>query len=97
MAASETSTVVIQIGGTITRADVPRLCAQLRLLVNGGGAERVVCDVASLLQPDAGTVDALARLQLAARRLGYRLRLRRASAELQELLAFMGLQDALDG
>jgi ABC-type transporter Mla MlaB component len=95
LAASETSTVVIRIGGPITRADVPRLCAQLRLLVNGGGAERVVCDVASLLQPDAGTVDALARLQLAARRLGYRLRLRRASAELQELLAFMGLQDAL--
>jgi ABC-type transporter Mla MlaB component len=96
LAASEPNTVVIQIGGTITRADVPGLCAQLRLLVNGGGAERVVCDVASLLEPDAGTVDALARLQLAARRLGYRLRLRRASAELQELLAFMGLQDALD-
>jgi ABC-type transporter Mla MlaB component len=95
LAASETSTVVIRIGGPITRADVPLLCAQLRLLANGGGAERVVCDVASLLQPDAGTVDALARLQLAARRLGYRLRLRRASAELQELLAFMGLQDAL--
>ena len=74
---------------------MPGLSAQLRALVRDAGAERVVCDVASLVHPDADTVDALARLQLAARRLGYRLRLRRASVELQELLAFIGLGEAL--
>jgi ABC-type transporter Mla MlaB component len=95
LAASKPGTIVLQIGGPIARADVPGLCAQLCALVGDGGAERVVCDVASLAHPDAGTVDALARLQLAARRLGYRLRLRRASVELQELLAFMGLGDVL--
>jgi hypothetical protein len=44
---------------------------------------------------DAVTVDALARLQLAARRHGCRVRLRRASRELGELVAFMGLEDVL--
>jgi ABC-type transporter Mla MlaB component len=52
------------------------------------------CDV-SALAPDAATIDVLAALQLAARRLGVQLRLRGASAELQELVAFFGLRDAL--
>jgi len=54
----------------------------------------VECDVGGF-RPDAVTVDALARLQLAARRCGRRLRLRNASAELMELIAFMGLTEAL--
>ena len=41
------------------------------------------------------TVDALARLGLAGRRIGRELRLRNASQELQELLAFVGLADVL--
>jgi ABC-type transporter Mla MlaB component len=44
---------------------------------------------------DAVAVDALARLQLAARRHGCELRLRNASPELRELIAFMGLRDVL--
>jgi hypothetical protein len=40
-------------------------------------------------------VDALARLQLAARRTGCQVRLRNASTELLELVAFMGLRDVL--
>ena len=47
------------------------------------------------VDPDAVTVDALARLQLAARRLCCRLLLRNASPELLELVAFMGLADVL--
>jgi hypothetical protein len=54
----------------------------------------IVCDV-SAFPPDAAAVDALARLQLIARRLGLELRLRHASGELQELLAFLGLRDVL--
>jgi len=50
----------------------------------------IVCDVGALA-PDAVTVDALARLQLTARRLGMEMRLRHASSELQDLLAFVGL------
>lgn len=54
----------------------------------------IICDVAGF-EADAGTVDALARLQLAARRRGCQVRLRAASPDLRELIAFMGLQDVL--
>ena len=47
--------------------------------------------------PDAVTVDALARLQLAARHYGCRVRLRHASCQLLDLVAFMGLTDVLPG
>ena len=47
------------------------------------------------LQPDAVTVDALARLQLAAKRSDCRMTLRGATAELCELVDFMGLGDVL--
>jgi hypothetical protein len=47
------------------------------------------------VDPDAVTVDALARLQLAAKRLSCRLLLSHASPELLELVAFMGLADVL--
>ena len=53
-----------------------------------------VCDVGSVA-PDATTIDALARLQLTSRRRGLELRLRHASGELTELLAFMGLAEVL--
>ena len=51
-------------------------------------------DVGSL-PPTVQIVDALARLGLAERRLGRELRLRNASQPLQELLAFVGIADAL--
>ena len=54
----------------------------------------IVCDVGALA-PDAGAVDALARLQLTAGRLGLEIRLHRASTELLELIAFVGLRDVL--
>ena len=63
-------------------------------LLEGSGAGVAYCEVAGV-EPDAVTVDALARLQLAARRHGCRVRLRDASPELLELVAFMGLRDVL--
>jgi ABC-type transporter Mla MlaB component len=47
------------------------------------------------LKADAATVDALARLQLAARRQGRSITLLGASEELRALIAFMGLQEVL--
>ena len=58
------------------------------------GPSTIVCDVGALA-PNGVAVDALARLQLAAGRLGLKIRLRHASRELQELLAFAGLDDVL--
>ena len=56
--------------------------------------EIVICDVRGA-EADVATVDALARLQLSTGRLGCRLRLRNASADLLLLVAFMGLADVL--
>lgn len=55
----------------------------------------LVCDVRSLCDPHLGTVGALARLRLAARRLGCELRLRNVRAELGELLSLAGLEEVL--
>ena len=54
----------------------------------------LVCDVGAL-PPDAAAVEALARLQLAARRVGLEIRLCRASSELRDLLVFCGLDAVL--
>ena len=53
-----------------------------------------VCDLSGA-RPTAATVDSLARLDLLLRREGLRLVLQRAPPELVELIAFMGLTDAL--
>ena len=53
-----------------------------------------VCDLSGA-KPTAATVDALARFALSLSRCGCRLRVRHASPELRELIAFMGLTDAL--
>jgi len=55
----------------------------------------IVCDVAALTEPSLDTIDGLARLLLAARRLGREVRLRHGSDDLQDLLAFVGLADVL--
>jgi hypothetical protein len=54
----------------------------------------IVVDV-GLLASDAATLDALARLELAARRAGRHVSLRNASSELRELLSFAGLDAVL--
>jgi ABC-type transporter Mla MlaB component len=94
MGVSAPQTIVFAIGGPITRADLPGLCDRVCGLLEQSGADVALCDVAGIA-PDAVTIDALARLQLAARRHRCRVRLRDASDELVELLAFMGLRDVL--
>jgi hypothetical protein len=56
----------------------------------------VLCDVRSL-QADLAAVDALARLQLAARRRGRALRLSGASDALRALIELVGLGETLPG
>jgi ABC-type transporter Mla MlaB component len=92
--ASHERAITFAIRGPIARPDLAGLCNRVCGLLEGSRAAVVFCDVAGV-DPDAVTVDALARLQLAARRHGCQVRLRRASDELRQLLAFMGLQDVL--
>jgi ABC-type transporter Mla MlaB component len=82
------------IRGPITREDLPGLCSRVCSLLEQTPAGIALCDVRGVA-PDAVTVDALARLQLAARRHGCRVHLQHASAELLELVSFMGLTDVL--
>jgi len=86
--------LVFSITGPIARTDLPGLCDRVCALLERSGASRAVCDVTGV-QVDAVTIDALARLQLAAHRRGCHVRLRRASPELRELVTFLGLRDVL--
>jgi ABC-type transporter Mla MlaB component len=91
----EPDVAVLVIRDPIALADVAGLCERLRRTLLAEDADEVVCDVSALTRIDAGTVDALARLQLTARRLGRRMRLRNAPPRLRELIAFFGLSDAV--
>ncbi|HEU5225025.1 MAG TPA: STAS domain-containing protein [Actinomycetota bacterium] len=83
--------------GPVTRDGIPALCERARRLLEGCDAGPVACDVGALAEPDVVTIDALARLQLTARRLGYRVELRRACEELEGLLTLTGLLGVLTG
>jgi ABC-type transporter Mla MlaB component len=88
-------TVVLVVGGMITRAAVPWLCDNVRRLLDRSDADLVTCDVAALSDPDPTAIDALARLQLTARRMGRSIRLRHVQAKLADLLELTGLCEEL--
>lgn len=85
--------VAFVISGPIDREDLPGLCDRVCTLLQATGSV-ATCDVAGV-EPDAVTVEALACLQVAARRRGCRVRLRYASAELLDLVELMGLSNVL--
>ena len=82
------------IWGPIARDDLPGLCDRVCDLLAEAGTDTVLCDVRGVAT-DVVTVDALARLQLAARRRGCQVVLQQASDDLRRLVHFMGLADVL--
>jgi ABC-type transporter Mla MlaB component len=94
-APSGPGTIVLAIGGPIARADIPALCERVEALLESSSAGVVVCDVGDVVEPDAVTVDTLARLALATQRRGRQLRLRNTCPDLLDLLALMGLVDVV--
>ena len=94
MAASAPQTLALAVRGPIGREDLSALCDRVCALLAASGCPTVACDVTGVAA-DAMSVDALARLQLAARRHGGAIRLRNASVPLRQLVAFMGLADVL--
>ncbi len=86
---------VLVLRGSVAPEDIPVLCRRARGLLERTDAELMVCDVGALADPDAVTVEALARVRLTAGRLGRRVHLRDPCVELLELIAFMGLADIL--
>lgn len=94
MPTPERGAITILISGPIAPTDLPGLYERVCGLLDGCDAALAICDVDGV-NADAVTVDALARLRLAARRHQCQVRLRGASNELRELVAFMGLRDVL--
>jgi ABC-type transporter Mla MlaB component len=88
--------LLLQVRGPLRRSDLPELyaraCAQLAL----GGHRALELEV-SEVRADAVALDALARLALAARRHGCRIRLRGAGPELWGLIDLAGLRDVFNG
>lgn len=83
--------------GPVTREEVAGLCDDVRARLEATGASVVVCDVGGLGPPGLGVVDLLARLQLAARRAGGRIRLRDPDPGLHALLDLVGLRFEVEG
>jgi ABC-type transporter Mla MlaB component len=88
--------ITFGVRGPIERADLPGLCDRVCTLLTANVGQLVDCDVEGV-PADVMTVEALARLQLAAQRTGCRVRLRNASPDLLEMVALMGLTDVLPG
>ncbi|NED14367.1 STAS domain-containing protein [Streptomyces sp. SID9124] len=88
----EQPAAVVVLPDHLTRADVPRLCAQLHTALAASPTAPADCDASAAVQPDLITIEALARLALTARRAGgRRLRLHKAPPELRALLELVGL------
>jgi ABC-type transporter Mla MlaB component len=86
---------VLVMSGPVARHAIPAMCERARRLLQGCDAGPVACDVGAIAEPDATTIDALARLQLTALRLGRRVELRSACEELEDLLTLTGLLGVL--
>lgn len=92
----ERGAITFAISGPIVPTDLPGLCRRVCILLEESRAAIAFCDVRSV-RADAVTVDALARLQLAAHRRRCEIRLQEVSPDLRDLVAFMGLEDVLIG
>ena len=76
-------------------SSVPSLCERVRVALQASTTKRVDCDVGADVVADVVAVEAFARMQLAARRLGGSVRFQRLSDEMVELLALVGLDNVL--
>ena len=95
MAASAPQTIAFAIAGPIARGDLPGLCERICALLHAHpGTDTWICDVHSV-DADATTVDALARLQLGARRNATCIHLANASPQLTALIDLLGLTEVL--
>jgi hypothetical protein len=94
MPSERPTSVVFAVAGPIARADLPAICGDVAALLEATGADVALCDVEAL-PADAVAIDALARIQLAARRMGRQVVLRHAADDLHDLVALVGLTGVL--
>ena len=85
----------VVVDAPIRMSTVPSLCDRVRAALQASTTKRVDCDVGAVADADVVAVEAIARMQLAARRLGGSVRFQRLSDEMVELLALVGLDNVL--
>ncbi|WP_159056240.1 STAS domain-containing protein [Streptomyces sp. DSM 15324] len=89
---------VLALTGPVTRERAAGFADAVRALLTAGDGGVVVCDVSGLGGPPGlAVVELLARLQLAARRAGGRIRLRGPDPGLRALLDLVGLPVEVEG
>ena len=88
---------VLVLDAPITGDDVPALCERVRRLLEESDVDAVVCDLAGVAGADLTAIEALARMQLTARRLGRGMCVRNASAALEDLMRLVGVAEVLLG
>jgi hypothetical protein len=86
-------TVVLALSRPIGPGDIEGICERALAILAGSAPKRVLCEVGDDVERDAVVVDALARLQLIAKRLGLRIHVRPACPELKGLVRLMGLEE----
>jgi anti-anti-sigma factor len=88
-------TIVVVVEGPVARSAIPAVCDRFRELLERSSAAQVVCDVSAVREADATAIEALARMQLTAARLGFSMRLLHPCRQLQDVLDLAGLGDVL--
>ena len=94
MSVPEARPVRVTIRGPLLRSDLPGLYARVCRTFAANPGTLLVCDPTGV-PIDAVAVEALARLQLGARRHRVRLRIENSPAELRELMALCGLGETI--
>ena len=84
---------VLVVSGPLARDDIPSVCERAEYVLRACGHD-LVCDISGL-EASAVAVEALASVLLTAHRRGRRCIMRGARRELEELIAFMGLDPVL--
>ncbi len=75
--------------------EIPELCADAADVLAFTAVRIVRCDVGAVTEPDAITLDAVARLALEARRMGARVELFDACPSLVDIVELAGLADVI--
>ncbi len=87
--------IAVALPETLRPRDIPILCARLQARLCETAARTFVCDLGALAEADLVAIDALARLQLTARRFGCQMRLSDPPDVLAGLLELTGLCDVI--
>jgi ABC-type transporter Mla MlaB component len=88
-------TAVVVVDGPLSPGRIAALCIGVRRQLATRRVDVVVYDVGAVVEPDVMIIEALARLQLTARRTGGSIGVRHASGRLRDLLDLVGLCDVI--